>query len=291
MTGTEVGIETVAQRIASAGHAALVERMRTTYRSAAAAHADLISLDGERIEAMVQAAAGRADGLQWRRALADVASSQLGISATEALSHPAVARAQVLVGAPSYEQSLAELIASPVPQPDATAAVVAAEPPPEPIGYETQAYDVEAAFAADPAQAYGAAEVMEPYAPDLGAPDLYEAGQPLDASSDELSFGAIHEGGVANLPKRGDGLGVHISAEGLDIYQGEQEIIGRLLWDEIETLQVVNLRPRRRRPETARCRLIVRTPQGDASFAVPDITGDELRSRIEPLLARYGKTH
>ena len=50
-----------------------------------------------------------------RRALADVASDELGISPTQALSHPAVARALSLVGAPSYEQSLAELIARPVP--------------------------------------------------------------------------------------------------------------------------------------------------------------------------------
>ncbi len=115
MTDTELDVETLAQRIADGGRDALVARLRGAYADAAAAHADIVSLDDERIEAMVQSAAERADGLQWRRALAGVAADELGVSVTEALSHPAVARAQALVGAPSYEQSLAELIARPVP--------------------------------------------------------------------------------------------------------------------------------------------------------------------------------
>ena len=76
----------------------------------------------------MQIAAERADGLQWRRALAGVAAEELGVSVTEALSHPAVARAQTLVGAPSYEQSLAELIARPGAA--AHAAGPASRPPP-----------------------------------------------------------------------------------------------------------------------------------------------------------------
>ena len=42
----------------------------------------------------MQSAADRADGLQWRRALAEVAAEELGVTSPEALSHPAVARAQ-----------------------------------------------------------------------------------------------------------------------------------------------------------------------------------------------------
>ncbi len=117
MTDIDVDVETLAQRIADRGQDALVRRLRTAYADAAAAHADLISLDDEQIEAMVQSAAESADGLQWRRALAEVAADELGVSVTEALTHPAVARAQALVGAPSYEQSLAEMIARPVPPP------------------------------------------------------------------------------------------------------------------------------------------------------------------------------
>lgn len=117
MTEGDAAVQTLAEQIAARGREALVERLRTAYADAAAAHADIVTLDSERIEAMVQTAADRADGLQWRRALANVASEELGLSLPEALAHPAVTRAQELVGAPSYEASLAELIARPVPPP------------------------------------------------------------------------------------------------------------------------------------------------------------------------------
>ena len=128
MTDTELNVETLAQRIAARGHDALVERLRVAYSDAAAAHADIVSLDDARIETLVQSAADRADGLQWRRALAGVAAEELDLSVPEALSHPAVARAQALVGAPSYEQSLAELIARPVPPASGNGAVPRARP-------------------------------------------------------------------------------------------------------------------------------------------------------------------
>jgi hypothetical protein len=117
VTEADAAVQTLAEQIAARGREALVERLRTAYADAAAAHADIVTLDSERIEAMVQAAADRADGLQWRRALANVASEELGLSLPEALAHPAVTRAQEIVGAPSYEASLAELIARPVPPP------------------------------------------------------------------------------------------------------------------------------------------------------------------------------
>ncbi len=109
MTGADPANEQVAQRLAERGRDALVERLRGAYAQAAEAHADVLSIDGDRLETIVQGAADRADGLQWRRTLADLASGELGISLTDALAHPAVARAQELVGAPSYEESLAAL--------------------------------------------------------------------------------------------------------------------------------------------------------------------------------------
>jgi hypothetical protein len=109
MTGADPANEEIAQRLATRGRDALVERLRNAYAQAAEVHADVLSIDGERLETIVQGAADRADGLQWRRALADLASGELGISLTDALAHPAVARAQELVGAPSYEDSLAAL--------------------------------------------------------------------------------------------------------------------------------------------------------------------------------------
>jgi hypothetical protein len=98
-----------AQRIADKGRDALIARLRPAFEEAAAAHSDVLDLGPEQLDAMVMRAVDRADGLQWRRALASVASEELGISLGEALSHPAVARAQELAGAPSYEESLAEL--------------------------------------------------------------------------------------------------------------------------------------------------------------------------------------
>jgi hypothetical protein len=405
MTDTDVDLETLVQRIADRGHDALVERLRTAYSDAAAAHADLISLDDEQIESMVQSAAEHADGLQWRRALAGVAAEELGVSVTEALTHPAVARAQALVGAPSYEQSLAELIARPVPadvlpepepptpepEPDpepeppmpdppapaaqsvsaadselpATAehqSMAAAEPgalevdeletveaddvvlellpEPDPIEYETQAYDIEASFTeeeepptlepepfsaaaptpaepaeqptaiaepptaiaapptaiaapgasqAEPDQAMADAAVAEPdQAMEFPASTELHEGVGFHEEEPDLVFVAIHQGGVANLPTRREGLSVRLSADGLDILQGEGEIIGRLVWDEIEALEVPNLRTRRRRSEP-RARLLVRTPHGDASFDVPGILPDELRDRVEPLVRLYGR--
>ncbi len=106
-------LEHTAQRIADQGRSALLARLRPAFTEAVRAHSDVLNLDGDQLEQMVQRAADRADGLQWRRALADVATEQLGITLGEALSHPAVARAQAIVGAPSYEDSLAAL--GPVP--------------------------------------------------------------------------------------------------------------------------------------------------------------------------------
>ena len=111
-------LELTAKRIADQGRDALLARLRPAFADAASAHAGSLQLDDEQLEQMVQRAADRADGLQWRRALATVASEELGIGLGEALGHPAVERAQAIVGAPSYEDGLAALEArsdAPVP--------------------------------------------------------------------------------------------------------------------------------------------------------------------------------
>jgi hypothetical protein len=102
-------VEQAASRIAQRGRDALLARLRPAFHEAAAAHADLLELSDEQLEELVQRAADEADGLQWRRALAAVAAEELEISLGEALGHPAVARAHQLLGAPSYEDSLAAL--------------------------------------------------------------------------------------------------------------------------------------------------------------------------------------
>ena len=123
--------EQLAQRIADRGREALLERLRPAFAAAAAAHADVIQLDEERIEQMVQRAADRADGLQWRRALAGVAVDELGIGLAEALGHPAVVRAQELAGAPSYEDALAGIGRGEAARADAAEPQAEAEAEPE----------------------------------------------------------------------------------------------------------------------------------------------------------------
>ncbi len=356
MTDTELSVEALAQQIAARGRDALVERLRTAYADAAAAHADIVSLDDARIEALVQGAADRADGLQWRRALAGVAAEELGVSVSEALSHPAVARAQTLVGAPSYEQSLAELIARPVPplvpappapappaaappvpapQPSENGSALAGADLPEPPAPEPQpTAEHEAAPALTPVALTepDPVDVHDPLSEELEAieaddevfellpepepieleTELYElAGEYIEddppatlepepfveedaevvpaVEETELRVSAVHLGGVANLPTHREGLDLRLSGNGLDILQAEDEIIGRLVWDEIDALEVPHLRTRRRRQQKVRSRLVVRTSHGDASFEVPGFSSDELRDRIEPLISRYGR--
>ncbi len=100
---------------------------------------------------------------------------------------------------------------------------------------------------------------------------------------------AIHLGGVANLTGSSDSVDLRLSEAGLDIMRDEDEIIGRLGWADIETLEVPNPRGLRRRRGMSRAQLIVRTPSGDASFEIPAFSSDELRQRIEPLVDRFGR--
>jgi hypothetical protein len=100
--------EQTAELIAERGRAALAIRLRSAYEEAATAHAE-VELGDVELDQLVQRAVDDADGLQWRRALASAASDELGIGLAEALSHPAVVQAHVVVGAPSYEDELVKL--------------------------------------------------------------------------------------------------------------------------------------------------------------------------------------
>jgi hypothetical protein len=395
-------LEQSAQQIAEQGRDALVERLRTTYRDAAATHADILAIDDERLEELVQRAADNADGMQWRRALATVAAEQLGLGVTEALTHPAVTRAQELVGAPSYEQTLAELREAAGQMPampelpevePADAEEAGAEPEPageEPAGEEETGVepggvggdvagseaelepeadrepeaggspeadalgdaegevdvqlgwaDAEASAEAE-AEAEAEADAQAEVGSGLGAwagpgsaqrpgagvgedteqytleqvqaaedgeatPGEEEGAAGEDAAPadgdgggaspsgvvvdtpESLRVTAVHLGGVANLPSTDHGIDLRISGEGLDILTGEEEILGRLVWSEIDALEVPEARGRRRR-RGARARLVVRTKQGDASFEIPAFSSAELSERIEPLVLRYRHT-
>lgn len=332
-------VEQTAQKIAEQGRDALIGRLRPAFEKAASAHSDLLQLGPDQIEAMIQRAADRADGLQWRRALASVASGELGIGLGEALSHPAVIRAQELVGAPSYEESLAKLTAAAPAAPAAEPVTPAAEEPAEAEPAPAEVEELEPAEAEmeteaeieEPApavpeieEAEAAAEEAEaapgpvPHpseiAEEMGEVQASawqdEKGQeeweedeqsatalqeePEDGYEDafgpgedgELRVSVIHLGGIANLDAAEQGVELKMSEAGLDIMRGEGEVLGRLEWDQVRSLEVPEARSRRlRRP--APTHLVIRTARGDASFEVPDVSAEELRRHLTPIVERH----
>lgn len=261
-------LDDTAHRIADRGREALIARLRPAFAQAASAHADVLPLSDEQLEEMVQRAVARADGLQWRRALAAVASEELGIGLGEALGHPVVARAQELAGAPSYEESMAELAAARAGTADATGdgdAVVDVE---EPV----------------PAEGEPAADAVEP---DLEAPPEEAAGTaPAPAPEVAYRIAAIHVSGIADLDAGETGLELRLSDVGLDIARGGAEVLGRLRWSEIRGLEVPSPRGvrRRRRQQT---HLTIHTSEGDATFQIPSLTPDELRHDLAPLIEQH----
>ncbi len=482
------------EQLAAQGREVLAEQLRAAYADAALTHADVVSLDPARIDSLVQRAVDNADGLQWRRALASAASEQLGISVVDAMSHPAVAQAQQLAGAPSYEKSLSDAMSSvsasqPTTEPAAAEPAAAAEadkvdgqvaedkqPEAEGTGDEpeeatyvpaeqeaaarfteeevaqanapTQTYQAATADAGDEASdaaeeapddedasdaevsedaddasdsegtsgaddAFGAGTsgdddasgeggsgdeeeedaapsplaglakakpVIDPHAtqvhdmaaefaaqdrvgtqgagqapaakpadepatevpaatsaarrpdapvrpiPPTARPDVEadpdatvvrgpsrpdssvpprRPGAPVrpvpkrdpeptpypddDEYDDELRVPAIHLGGVANLPTRGEPLDVRISEAGLDILQANEEILGRLQWSDIGRLEVSGPKGRLFGGNKGGSRLLVRTQHGDATFEIPDLSPEELRTEVAEMSARYGR--
>jgi hypothetical protein len=295
-------LEHTARRIAEQGREALVARLRPAFQEAASAHRDALSLDDEQLEQMVQKAADRADGLQWRRALASVATEQLGIGLGEALSHPAVARAQAIVGAPSYEEALSALGAAP-PKPASrpeTPAGQSEQPAGEAHDEEHEEEDedeYDGEHEDDEDHEDHEDEAPEPAldatAPHRPVPAATEAETDAEAEHDHAKVAdgvrlrAVHLGGIANLaPAEGD-LELHISSEGLDIIRGpEHSVLGRLTWGEIVALETPELGGRFRRKRQADAHLVVRSEQGSASFEIPGVTTHELREHLDPLLAQ-----
>jgi hypothetical protein len=309
-TMTNDPLEETAQQIAAHGREALIARLRPAFEDAASSHADVLALSDEQIEQMVQRAADRADGLQWRRALASVASEELGIGLGEALGHPAVARAQAIVGAPSYEESLASL-GTVAPQRSAPPpAASEAEPAPEPPA----AVEQPAPLAEDELELEPPAEEPAPLAEDeretLAAEQAdqdehedHEQREPQEHKEHEapgnaapeapavqteagvLKIAAMHVGGIANLEPEEEGLELRLSDVGLDIARGDNELVGRLTWREIQSLDVASPRGMRRRRRRD-AQLVVRTAVGQATFQVPALTSDELRDHLQPMIAR-----
>lgn len=115
-------IEDTARRIAELGNAALLRRLRPAFDHAAVTYASRITIRNDELEQMLEQAARRADAAIWRRALATVAMDELHIGLSEALEHPAVIRAQEIVGAPALDRAVftaaPETSAEALPEPE-----------------------------------------------------------------------------------------------------------------------------------------------------------------------------
>jgi hypothetical protein len=285
--------ESDAQRIADRGRDALIERLRPAFYETARQHSDILQLDDEQIEQMILRAADRADGLQWRRALAAIAADELGLSLGEALSSPVVARAQEIVGAPSYEDALTALGLG---QPGTAGARPG---PPAPHADSAAPEDDDAG-----PEITGAEPEIEPDAPRSDEPDPFapdeadeedededEDEPPADgAAPDPLRLPATHLGGIATLEVGEQDLELRIGSNGLDIARKPGRVLGRLRWREIRTLEVQAPRGLRRRRRGERAQLVIRTQHGDASFEVPGVGEEALQEQLAPLVAHYAQS-
>jgi hypothetical protein len=155
---------------------------------------------------------------------------------------------------------------------------------------EALSHDAEAEFElADPALRRGSAEDESDftYEHDVVPAD----GAASRDSNDEINgddvaeFPAVHLGGVASLPSAEE-IALRLSDEGLDLMQDDGTIVGRLGWEDISALEVTVPHGRRRRKGSPR--LVVHTAGGSARFEVPDLSGEELQERLQPLMTRYG---
>jgi hypothetical protein len=97
---------------------------------------------------------------------------------------------------------------------------------------------------------------------------------------------AVHLGGIEGLG-RGEGtVELRFSGAGLDILSADNDdVLRRLGWAEIQGLDLPHhggLRRRRRSP----AQLVLRTARGQASFEVPGLTEEELRTQLAPMVVR-----
>jgi hypothetical protein len=258
-------IDETAHEIADQGRDALVGRLRPAFEQAVEARRDTLTIDDEQLEEMVQRAADRADGLQWRRALASVATEKLGIGLGEALAHPAVVRAHELVGAPSYEEALAAVTGG---QAVPAAAVVEGEEGKE-----------DAAESEPEVKTESDAEGRE----SESEPEGQHESKPRQSRTEPLRLSAVHVGGIANLPEGAGNLELRFTDSGLDIAR-EGRALGRLTWREITSIDTPDATGRRRRRQRADGTIVIRSASGRATFEIPGMSAAELQEQLAPLL-------
>ena len=220
---------------------------------------ELSPVDAERL---AQPAARAAGPHLWRLALAEAASSELGLSMAEALALPELELAARLAGAPEGTVATPPAHTSAAAAPQAqTPAAPQAQAAPTPEG-----------------EAVGAASRARAAAP---APQA-QAGATAPRQ-DAIRVGATHVEGLEAVRAGERDLELRLSAAGIDVLVGTSGApIGRLAWEHVRdvTLQ------RRRRALRAALRLHVDTDQGHASFDLPGVDEREFRAALDPLLDR-----
>lgn len=291
-------MEETARRIAELGNGALLRRLRPAFDHAAVTYASRITIRGDELEKMLEQAAQRAGAAIWRRALASVAMDELKIGLGEALEHPAVIRAQEIVGAPPLDW--AALLAPSEPghlsppglaplEPAPAIAELSERQPEAPAPPRTLAEPEAPAPPDTLSAAVGAAEPVVLVEP-TGPVQLLEP--PLAATSalgpETIRLAAVHLDGIENLPRAGRYLELLFSEAGFDVVDAEGgDVIGRLHWDEIDAVELPSgrnsLGRRRRR---ARPQLVIRADRGEASFEIRGVTDDELREHLAPIMAK-----
>jgi hypothetical protein len=244
--------ELAARRIAERGRDALVTWLRPVFAETVAARGGSESIEPAELERMIETAADRADGVVWRRALAEVATRELEIGLGEASAHPAVQRAQEILGVPAYLESAAE---TPT-KPSRTKPRRPAPSRPEPSRPE----------------------------PSRRAPTPEPPATPAPSAPQALRLTAVHLSGIETLRPGARNIELRFSDDGLDVIStSDGEAIGRLTWTDITALKLPRRRAMRRKraPE-----LIVRTGRGQASFELTGLTEEQVREHLAPMFER-----
>lgn len=245
----------LAERIAQRGREVLIERLRAAFARQVETHDSGVDLDPERVEGMVQEAAGRADEALRRRSLAEAAMEELDIDLSAALAHPVLADAQALIDAGG------------------------AAPPPQGLAETFDGEPHHLDLGSDPERA-------QPRPADRQEPNGEPV--PMIADAQALRMSAVHLSGIETLYQGEDDLELRLSRAGLDVLKRSNgAAIGRLEWSEIETVELPS--PKRGLRGWRRSReLHVSTNRGQAQFELPGLTEAELHEYLEPTLARLG---
>jgi hypothetical protein len=289
------------QRIADRGREVLLARLRVAFEETAAAHSGLVQLDRPQLERMAQDAVDRAGGALWRRSLAEAAMNELDIPLAEAYDHPAVRRAQEMLGVPAYdsaERRARPVPAAPVPAAPAPAAPVQAVPAPASRRAPAAPPREPGVPAQPPAQprkpdtpAPPPAQPRKPDAPAQPPAQPPEPDAPPDPvaplAPDAIRVRAIHLEGIETLRPGARNIELRFSDIGVDVIDTHSgESIGRLTWPEIVSLELPRPRRSLRRRRGSGPELMVMTDRGLARFELRGISDEEAREHLAPVFER-----